>query len=58
MHKQNDIAYNGIIILPKKKKLKTVPVTCKVTGTIFLEAEGCTVVKFLIGETMNAAIFL
>jgi hypothetical protein len=44
---------------PKKKKPKTMPAACKMMGTVFWDATGWILVKFLLqGETINAACYL
>jgi hypothetical protein len=43
----------------KKKKAKTVPSAAKVMGTVFWDAEGCILAKFLVpGQSFNAAHYV
>jgi hypothetical protein len=45
--------------LPKKKKLEAVPSTSYAMGTVFFDAEGCSLFKLLPqGETFSAARYL
>jgi len=44
---------------PSKKKAKTVPSAAKVMGTVFCDAEGLILAKFLEpGQTITAARFV